>query len=88
MFSKTVTLAYKSKPNLDGKTTYIEFVGITKNWKEREFFYAACKLTDYNPMLITIDKKRWRKVRKDKADLMKVYTDTMQELYDKAKNGI
>ena len=88
MKTKKVVLAYKSKLNSDGKTTHIEFVGLAPKWQDREMFIATCELTHFTPFFIHIDKKEWRKIKDDSQAIFKKYTDTMEELYNKAKNGI
>ena len=85
---KTITLAYKSKPNSDGKTTYIEFVGLAPKWQDREIFLATCEITHFTPFFIHIDKKEWRKINHDKQAILKRYTDAMEDLYNKTKNGV
>lgn len=87
MKTKEVVLAYKSKPNPDGKTTYIEFVGLAPKWQDREVFIATCKLTDYAPFFIHLTKKEWRRLKNDKPAILKKYTDTMDDLFNKVKNG-
>lgn len=84
---KTITLAYKSRPNDDDKTTYIEFIGLAPKWQDREIFMATCEITHYTPFFIHLDKKEWRKIKKDKQAILKKYTDTMDELYSKLKDG-
>lgn len=49
---KEVVLAYKIKPNLDNKTSYVEFVGVTDNWKDREFFMVTCEITHFTPFFL------------------------------------
>ena len=88
MKTKKVVLAYKGKLNSDGKTTHIEFVGLAPKWQDREMFIATCELTHFTPFFIHIDKKEWRKIKDDSQAIFKKYTDTMEELYNKAKNGI
>ena len=85
---KEIVLAYKSKPNPDGKTTYIEFVGIANNWKDREIFTATCEITHFTSFFIHISKKEWRQIKNDKSAILKKYTDAMEEIYTKVKNGL
>ena len=87
MKSKEVVIAYKSKPNPDGKTTHIEFVGLAPKWQDREIFLATCKLTDFTPFFIHIEKKEWRKIKNDMQAIFKKYTDVMDEIYNKVKDG-
>lgn len=87
MKKKTITLAYKSRPNDDGKTTYIEFVGLAPKWQDREIFMATCELTHFTPFFIHIDKKEWRKIKNDMQAILKKYTDAMDEIYSKVKEG-
>ena len=87
MKTKEVVLAYKSKPNKDNKTTYIEFVGLAPKWQDREVFIATCKLTDYTPFFIHVSKKEWRRLKNDKPAILKKYTDAMDDLFNKVKNG-
>lgn len=85
--SKEVILAYKSKLNDDGKSTYIEFVGLAPKWQDREVFLATCKFTDFDALFIHITKKEWRKIKNDTNAILKKYTDTVEELYKKVKSG-
>lgn len=87
MKTQKVVLAYKSKPNPDGKTTYIEFVGLATKWQDREIFMATCKLTDFTPFFIHVTKKEWRRLKNDKPAILKKYTDAMDNLFNKVKNG-
>ena len=87
MKTKEIVLAYKSKPNPDGKTTYIEFVGLAPKWVDREIFMATCRYTDYTPFFVHISKKEWRKIKNDTQAILKKYTDAMDELYNKFRNG-
>lgn len=88
MKTKEVVLAYKSKPNEDNKTTYIEFVGIANNWKDREFFEATCHITKFTPFFIHISKKEWKTIKNNNQAIIKKYTDAMDEIYSKVKNGL
>lgn len=87
MKTKEVILAYKSKPKEDGKSTYIEFVGLAPKWQDREIFMATCKLTDFTPFFIHITKMEWRKIKNDTQAILKKYTDTMDELFKQVKDG-
>lgn len=87
MRNKTVTLAYKSKPNPDGKTTYIEFVGIAPKWQDREIFLATCELTHYSPFFIHIEKREWRRIKNDTQAILQRYTNAMDDLFNKSKNN-
>ena len=78
-------LAYKSKPNNDGKTEYVEYVAIIKNWKEKMFFEATCKITEYNPFFITINKKEYKKIKKENG-WMKLYSNKIKEIFNDIKN--
>lgn len=84
---KTVTLVYKSRPNDDGKTTHIEFVGLASKWLDCEIFMATCEITHFTPFFIHIEKKEWRKIKNDTQAILKKYTDTMDDLFNKAKNN-
>ena len=84
---KEVVLAYKSKPNDDKKTTYIEFVGLAPKWQDREVFMATCEITHYSPFFIHVSKKEWRKIKNNTQAILKKYTDAMDELFKKAKEG-
>lgn len=87
MKTKKVVLAYKSRPNDDGKTTYIEFVGLAPKWQDREIFIATCRYTDYTPFFIHVTKKEWRRLKNDKPAILKKYTDAMDDLFKKVKDG-
>lgn len=83
MKNKTIVLAYKSRPNPDNKTTYVEFVGIADKWQDREVFMATCEITHFTPFFIHIDKKEWKKIKNDSQAILKKYTDAIDELYKK-----
>ena len=72
-------LAFKVKPNDDGRTEYVEFVTVIKNWKDKLFFEMACKSTDYLPVFFDYDKKA-------KKDYCKWYEEKIKELFVKEKN--
>ena len=81
--NKDIVLAYKSRPNDDKKTTYIEYVGIADKWIDREMFMATCELTHFTPFFIHVSKKEWHKIKNDNQAILKKYTDALDELYKK-----
>lgn len=86
MKRRYIRLAYKRKPENE-KSMYVEFVGIIKNWKEKEYVWMTASCSGFSPFFIDISRKEWRKI-KDKPDLiMKKYTDVIDELFRKAKEG-
>ena len=85
--NKDIVLAYKSKPNDDNKTTYVEFIGIADKWIEREIFMATCEITHFTPFFIHINKKEWNKIKNDNKAILKKYTDDIDELYKKVVDG-
>lgn len=87
MKTKEIVLAYKSRPNEDGKSTYVEFVGIADKWVNREIFTATCEITHYSPFFVHISKKEWRRIRGDKEAILKKYTKAMDELFDRLTKG-
>ena len=85
MRKKLITLGYKSKPNDDGKTTYIEYVGIMKDWRDKEFLFMSAYKTGFTPFFITMTKKEWREIKNDNQAILKKYTDTMEKLFNDMK---
>lgn len=67
-------LAYKIRPNEDGKTEYVEFVTVIKNWKDKFYFEICCKKTDYTPVFFPYD-------RKAKKDYCKFYENKIKEIF-------
>lgn len=71
-------IAYRCKPNPDGKSQHVEFIKVLRNWKDIMFFEMACEITHYTPMLFKYE-------RGFKKDVMKFYERKLKELYRMAK---
>lgn len=82
-------LAYKVKPNDDGKTDYVEFVTVVKNWKDKMFFEMVCKQTDYFCFFIKVSFIEYLKAKINNKRFMTIYENKIKELFRDVKdNGI
>lgn len=73
-------IAFRVRPNPDGKSQYVEFVKVFKNWKDKLFFEMACEITHYTPMFFPYE-------RGFKKNIMKFYERKLKELYKEAKEN-
>lgn len=86
MKNRYVLLAYKRKPE-DEKRVYVEFIGVVKGWKEKEYIWLTTSTSGFSPFFLEITKKEWRKIKNNPDLIMKKYTETIDTLFNKAKNG-
>lgn len=74
---------YKVHENGDG-SDFVECFGICKNWKEKMFLEATCKVVGDFPFFIEVTNKEYRQHKKHNT-FIKLYEDTLKKMFDKAK---